>query len=86
MWKILPWLVLALGTVAVLTLAANAARTGRLLFLSTQLRPIAEAQKMRNLILKDFSREVEFITEPPQGFPHHRADQTALHLPYLWKL
>jgi len=67
MWKILAWLVFALGTVAVLTLVANAARTDRLLFLSTQLRPIAEAQKMRSLILKDFSREVEFITEPPQG-------------------
>src|ERR1700730_3168988 len=67
MWKILAWLGFALGTAALLTLAANAARTDRLLFLSTQLRPIAEAQKMRNLILKDFSREVEFITEPPQG-------------------
>ena len=68
MWKILAWLVFALVTVAVLAFAANAARTDRLLFLSTQLRPIAEAQKMRNLILKDFSREVEFITELPQGF------------------
>src|ERR1700731_1450334 len=67
MRKILAWLVFALGTGALLTLAANAARTDRLLFLSTQLRPIAEAQKMRNLILKDFSREVVFITEPPQG-------------------
>ena len=66
--KIFPWLAFALGAAAVLTLAANAARTDRLVFLSTQLRPIAEAQKMRNLILKDFSREVEFITEPPQGF------------------
>jgi multiple sugar transport system substrate-binding protein len=67
MRKILAWLVFVLGTAAVLTLAANAALTDRLIFLSTQLRPIAEAQKMRNLILKDFAREVEFITEPPQG-------------------
>jgi multiple sugar transport system substrate-binding protein len=67
MWKILAWLIFALGGAAILTLAANAARTDRLLFLSTQLRPIAEAQKMRNLVLKDFPREVEFITEPPQG-------------------
>jgi multiple sugar transport system substrate-binding protein len=67
MWKILMWLVFTLGGAAILTLAANATRTDRLLFLSTQLRPIAEAQKMRNLVLKDFPREVEFITEPPQG-------------------
>ena len=65
--KILLWLAFALGAAAVLTLAANAARTDRLVFLSTQLRPIAEAQKMRNLILRNFSREVEFITEPPPG-------------------
>jgi multiple sugar transport system substrate-binding protein len=48
---------------------ADAAQTGRLVFLATQLRPIEEAQKMRNLILKDFPREVDYITEPPQQFP-----------------
>jgi len=67
MRKILAWLVFAFGIAAILTLAAKAARTDRLVFLSTQLRPIAEAQKMRNLVLKNFSREVEFITEPPQN-------------------
>src|SRR6516162_9241157 len=47
---------------------AHAAQTGRLIFLSTQLRPIEEAQKMRNVILKDFPREVDYITEQPQEF------------------
>jgi multiple sugar transport system substrate-binding protein len=40
-----------------------------LIFLSTQLRPIEEAQKMRNVILKGFPREVDYITEQPQQFP-----------------
>ena len=52
-----------------LTAIADAAQTGRLIFLSTQLRPIEEAQKMRNLILKGFPREVDYITEQPQQFP-----------------
>ena len=37
-------------------------------FLSTQLRPISEAQKMRNVILKGFSRDVDFATESPRVF------------------
>ena len=45
---------------------ANAADRVPLLFLSTQLRPIAEAQKMRNVILKDFLHEVEFVTTTSQ--------------------
>jgi multiple sugar transport system substrate-binding protein len=52
----------------VLGAVAAAAPTGPLIFLSTQLRPIAEAQKMRNLILADFPREVDYITEEPQQF------------------
>jgi multiple sugar transport system substrate-binding protein len=47
----------------------NAAQTERLIFLSTQLRPIEEAQKMRNVILKDFPRTVDYITEQPQQLP-----------------
>src|SRR5262249_10207103 len=35
---------------------------------STQLRPIEEAQKMRNLILKDFPQRVDYITELPPRF------------------
>jgi multiple sugar transport system substrate-binding protein len=49
--------------------AADAAQTERLVFLSTQLRPIEEAQKMRNVILKNFPRQVDYITEQPQQFP-----------------
>jgi multiple sugar transport system substrate-binding protein len=51
-----------------LSAVADAAQTEPLIFLSTQLRPIEEAQKMRNLILKDFSQEVDYITEEPQQF------------------
>ena len=55
----------------------NAAQTRRLIFLSTQLRPIEEAQKMRNLILKDFSRAVDYTTEQPQQLPARvEAEQT----------
>ena len=52
-----------------LTAIADAAQTGHLIFLSTQLRPIEEAQKMRNLILKGFPQDVDYITEQPQQFP-----------------
>jgi multiple sugar transport system substrate-binding protein len=45
---------------------AHAAQTERLIFLSTQLRPIGEAQKMRNFVLKDFPHEVDYITDLPQ--------------------
>lgn len=35
-------------------------------FLSTQLRPIEEAQKMRQVILKGFSGQVQFV---PEDYP-----------------
>ena len=44
-------------------------QTERLVFLSTKLRPIEEAQKMRNLDLKDFPQEIDYITDLPQRFP-----------------
>ncbi len=69
MQRISAWLGLSLCAVGLLTVIVGAAQTERLIFLSTQLRPIAEAQKMRNLILKDFPREVDYITEQPQQFP-----------------
>lgn len=59
----------SLCAVVLLTAIADAAQTGHLIFLSTQLRPIEEAQKMRNVILKDFPREVDYITEQQQQFP-----------------
>ena len=50
--RVSAWLGLLLC--AGLAAIAEAAQTERLIFLSTQLRPIEEAQKMRNLVLKDF--------------------------------
>jgi multiple sugar transport system substrate-binding protein len=69
MRRISVWLSFSLCAAGLLTAIADAAQTERLIFLSTQLRPIEEAQKMRNLILKDFPREVGYITEQPQQFP-----------------
>ena len=64
------WALLSVSLCAtgLLTALAGAAQTGRLTFLSTQLRPIEEAQKMRNVILEDFPREVDYTTEQPQQF------------------
>src|SRR5712691_2893416 len=50
-------------------LSAGATRAENLTFLSTQLRPIEEAQKMRNLILKDFPGKVDYVTEQPPQLP-----------------
>ena len=69
MQSVSTWLSLSLCAAGLLPAIADAGQTGRLIFLSTQLRPIEEAQKMRNLILKDFSQEVDYITEQPQKFP-----------------
>jgi multiple sugar transport system substrate-binding protein len=69
MRKILAWLSFSLCVAVLLAAIADAAQTGPLIFLSTQLRPIEEAQKMRSLILKGFPREVDYITEQPQQFP-----------------
>jgi multiple sugar transport system substrate-binding protein len=69
MRRISAWLSLSLCATAVLTAMAQSGQSGRLIFLSTQLRPIEEAQTMRNLILKGYRREVDYITEPPQQFP-----------------
>jgi len=69
MRRISAWLSLLLCATALLTAIAQSAQTGRLTFLSTQLRPIDEAQKMRNLILKGYRLEVDYITAPPHQFP-----------------
>jgi multiple sugar transport system substrate-binding protein len=68
MRRISAWLCFSLCAAGLLTAIADAAQSGRLIFLSTQLRPIEEAQKMRNLILKDFPLKVDYITERPQQF------------------
>src|SRR6516162_9803029 len=67
MQRVPAWLCLSLG-VGLLVAIAVAAQTERLIFLSTQLRPIEESQKMRNLVLKDFPQEVDYITDVPQRF------------------
>ena len=69
MRKTSAWLSFSLCAAALLIAIAHAAQPGRLVFLSTQLRPIEEAQKMRNVILKDFPWEVDYIAEEPQQFP-----------------
>jgi len=69
MRRISAWLSLLLCTAALLTAIAQSAQTGRLIFLSTQLRPIDEAQKMRDLILKGYHLEVDYVTAPPHQFP-----------------
>lgn len=45
--------------------ASFRAQTGEIIFLSTQLTPIEEAEAMRNTILADFDGSVEFIPEDP---------------------
>ena len=69
MRRISGWLGFSFCAAVLSAAIADAAQTEPLTFLSTQLRPIEEAQKMRNLILKDFLREVDYITEQPQQFP-----------------
>jgi multiple sugar transport system substrate-binding protein len=69
MRKFLTWLGYSLCAAGMVAAIAGAAQTRRLIFLSTQLRPIEEAQKMRNVILKDFPRDVDYVPEHPQLFP-----------------
>ena len=68
MRRISAWVGFSLCAVLLPTAIADAAQTERLIFLSTQLRPIEEAQKMRNLILKDFPREVDYIAVRRSSF------------------
>ncbi|MBO0737746.1 MAG: extracellular solute-binding protein, partial [Alphaproteobacteria bacterium] len=59
----------AICIAGLLTATTLAAQAEHLVFLSTQLRPIEEAQKMRVLILKDFPGNVDYVTEQPAQFP-----------------
>jgi multiple sugar transport system substrate-binding protein len=59
-------------------LCASGIASAQVVFLSTQLRPIEAAQKMRSEILKDFPGGADFVTEqPPQLGVHIRAEQQA---------
>lgn len=69
MWKKPMWLGCALITAGLLSATAGNARAEGVVFLSTQLRPIEEAQKMRNVILKDFPGKVDYVTEQPAQLP-----------------
>src|SRR5215831_14170391 len=79
MRRLSAWVGISLGAGLLATIAV--AQPQRLVFLSTQLRPIQEAQKMRNLVLKDFPREVDYVTDLPQRFPTRveAERQTGLH-------
>lgn len=57
----------ALAATVLAAMAAPSARAAELVFLSTQLRPVEEAQRVRDIILKDAPAPVSFIPEmPPQ--------------------
>jgi multiple sugar transport system substrate-binding protein len=69
MGKILAVFGSALFVAGLLTGTGDATRAEGLVFLSTQLRPIEEAQKMRTVILKDFPGKVDYVTEQPAQLP-----------------
>ena len=69
MRRVSAWLSFSICAAGLVSAIAYAAQTERLIFQSTQLRPIEEAQRMRNLILKGFPRAVDYVTEEPQQFP-----------------
>lgn len=58
----------AVGCVAALASAQQADAQQDVVFLSTQLRPIEEAQKVREVILKDFKGKVTYLVEEPSPF------------------
>ena len=65
------------GTGATLTTGVRA-QANDVVFLSTQLRPIEEAQKVRQVILRGFSTPVQYVTEePPQLTVRMRAEAAA---------
>src|SRR5215211_8335264 len=55
---------------------ARAQGAGDIVFLSTQLSQVTEAEAMRNTILADFEGEVEFITEDLGPFNDRIAAET----------
>ena len=62
---------LLLGATAVLAGAGQAnaqAPAGNTVFLSTQLRPLEEAQKVREVILKGYPGKVDYVADEPAAF------------------
>ena len=63
----------AIGIPLVLALvAATAARAQEVAFLSTQLRPIEEAQKVRSVLLKGFAGKATYLIEEPDPAKRER--------------
>ncbi len=56
----------ALAVALALSAGATAARAADTVFLSTQLRPLEEATKMRDVILKDYTGHVTYVPDLPQ--------------------
>lgn len=69
-----------LGGAIMLGLTIAAARADELNFLSTQLRPLEEAQKARTEILKGAPVAVNYLPEEPPQLPIHlQADEQGAH-------
>jgi multiple sugar transport system substrate-binding protein len=61
----MPHRTLAIAVAALALTSSAAGAADDVVFLSTQLRPLEEAQKMREVILKGFAGKVIFVTEEP---------------------
>jgi len=69
-----------LGAAIFLGLTVANARADELNFLSTQLRPLEEAQKARTQILKNAPMPVNYLPEEPPQLPIHlQADEQGAH-------
>lgn len=67
---------LATTILASLALGAVAAHAQEVIFLSTQLRPVEEATKVRQIILKDAKPPVTFVVEEPSPFQTRMSAET----------
>ena len=66
-----------LSAVALLSLTALPSRADDVIFLSTQLRPVEEAQKMRDLLLKGAPKATYVPDEPQNVTVRMKAEQDA---------
>jgi multiple sugar transport system substrate-binding protein len=64
-----PRLFAALGALLFAVPLAPRVAVADTLFMSTQLRPIEEAQKMRDVILKDYTGKVTYVPQEPAQLP-----------------
>jgi multiple sugar transport system substrate-binding protein len=68
---------LLFGAVALLSLTAQPSRADDVIFLSTQLRPVEEAQKMRDVLLKGAPKATYVPDEPQNITVRVKAEQDA---------